>query len=489
MITIVGAGLVGSLWAILLRKKGFEVEVFERRTDLRKSLASAGRSINLVITSRGLHGLETAGLQDEVTALAVSVYGRMIHTPVGEQIYQAYGQENECNLSISRDALNRFLIERAETLGVRFHFEHELRDLDVTNRRMTFAVAAATVQEATTRSVARGASTTSEASAAMPDDRVASAPRELRERPYEILFGADGAGSRVRKCLTASQSFTESTEWLEADYKELTLPLGNDGKSQLETRALHIWPRGDHMMMALANRDGSFTVTMYLPKARFADLGSASSVEALFKAEFNDAIPLMKNYVSEFLTHPQGTLGTVRSSRWVFDGSVALMGDAAHAIVPFFGQGMNCGFEDCTTLFKLLEGQSRPEDKHDWPRILSEYERIQKPNADAIADMALENWVEMRDKVGDQAFLLRKKVDGALEAKHPGLYKSRYGLITYTLVPYAVAQKAGIVQNHLLDELIGDAKSLNDISWQKADELLGTIWEPFARANGLTTEG
>lgn len=473
MITIVGAGLVGSLWAILLRKKGFDVEVFERRADLRKSTASAGRSINLVITSRGLHGLETAGLRDEVTALAVSVYGRMIHTPAGEQIYQAYGQENECNLSISRDALNRFLIERAEHLGVRFHFEHDLRDLDLANKRMTFAVAAA-------------------ASAARPDDGVAAmtsgaqpdnraAPHELREWPYDILFAADGAGSRVRKCLATSESFSESTEWLEADYKELTLPLGLDGKPQLETRALHIWPRGDHMMMALANRDGSFTVTMYLPKARFAEFGTASAVETLFKTEFADAIPLMRNYVSEFLTHPQGTLGTVRSSRWVFNDSVALMGDAAHAIVPFFGQGMNCGFEDCTTLFKLLG------DKQDWPRVLSEYERTQKPNADAIADMALENWVEMRDKVGDRAFLLRKKVDGALEAKHPQLYKSRYGLITYTLVPYAVAQKAGVVQNRLLDELIGNAESLDEISWSKADELLRTIWKPFAEANGLTT--
>ncbi len=447
MITIIGAGLVGSLWAILLRKKGYDVEVFERRSDMRVSLASAGRSINLVITSRGLHGLDCAGIRDDVTALAVPVYGRMIHSVSGDQIYQAYGQANEFNLSISRDALNRFLISAAERAGVKFHFEHELESVDPVRRTLSFTST--------------------------------GAPKQVN---YTVLFAADGAGSRVRKALAKIESFAERTDWLEADYKELSLPLGLDLKPQLKTDALHIWPRGDHMMMALANLDGSFTSTLYFPKTHFEKLRTPEAVEALFKAEFNDARPLMKNYVQEFLEHPQATLGTVRCSKWVFHDSIALMGDAAHAIVPFFGQGMNSGFEDCTTLFDLIDG------KRDWPEILSEFERIQKPNADAIADMALENWVEMRDKVGDQAFLLRKKVDGALEARHPREYKSRYGLITYTLVPYALAQKAGLSQNALLDELIGPARSLDEIDWTRAEELLRSHWQPFVTAHKLKIE-
>ena len=446
MITIVGAGLVGSLWGLLLRKKGLDVEIYERRADMRKSEASAGRSINLIITSRGLNGLQMAGVREDVTKLAVAVYGRMIHTKTGEQIYQAYGQENECNLAISRDTLNRFLITAAEKAGVRFHFEHELEALDIDKKHLAFSNSQRSVGVA-----------------------------------YETLFAADGAGSRVRKCLAKTENLQQSTEWLEADYKELSLPLGPDGKPQLETRALHIWPRGDHMMMALANQDGSFTSTVYLPKTRFDLLRTPESVAQLFKAEFADAIPLMKNYVQEFLANPQGALGTVRTSKWVFADSVALMGDASHAIVPFFGQGMNSGFEDCTTLFTLLD-QHGPQE---WPEILREFEIRQKPNAHAIAEMALENWVEMRDRVGDQAFLFRKKVDGALEVRHPLDYKSRYGQITYTLVPYSLALKAGVVQNKLLDELIGNATTLDEISWERADQLLTTIWKPFVKAHGL----
>jgi kynurenine 3-monooxygenase len=453
VITIVGAGLVGSLWAILLRKKGYDVEVYERRGDLRLTSAMAGRSINLVITSRGLHGLEMAGIREKVLALAVPVYGRMIHTQTGQQIYQAYGQENEYNLSISRDALNRFLISEAEAAGARFHFHHDLQSLDIEQKKLVFS-------------------------------KADSPGADSRDVTYETLFATDGAGSRVRKCLAdvPTLNFIESTDWLEADYKELTIPLSLDGKPQLETRALHIWPRGDHMLMALANQDGSFTATLYLPKTRFAQLQTRETVETLFKTEFADVIPLAKTYIDEFLAHPQGTLGTVRSSRWVFNDSVALMGDAAHAIVPFFGQGMNSGFEDCTTLFSLLD------EKHGWPITLKTFEQTQKANAGAIADMALENWVEMRDKVGDQAFLLRKKVDNMLEAKHPELYKSRYGLITYTLVPYALAQQAGLVQGRLLDELIGNAKSIDEISWTKADELLRKTWVPFVEANKLRIE-
>lgn len=435
MIAIAGSGLVGSLLALLLKQSGLEnIEVFEKRPDPRKAANSAGRSINLVVTSRGLYALELAGLTKEVRTLAVPVYGRMIHPVAGECVYQAYGQEDEFNLSISRDALNRFLISKAEERGVKFHFEYEVDSLDLTSRA-------------------------------------------------EVLFGADGAGSKVRKALAAKSLTTDHTEWLEADYKELTLPLGRDGKPQLKTDALHVWPRGDHMMMALANRDGSFTVTIYLPKKSFEKLKTADSVREMFEREFKDAIPLMPNFVDEFLNHPQGTLGTVRCDNWIAD-NVALIGDAAHAIVPFFGQGMNCGFEDCSEFLKILNA----EPKTNWKSVLSNYQQARKENADAIADMALENWVEMRDKVADQKFLLRKKVEGLLEKRHPSVYKSRYGLITYTLVPYKLAQDAGRLQDEMFVELLNGIDSVEKVDWDHADRLIDSCWVPFLKRHNLRIE-
>lgn len=447
-ITIVGAGLVGSLWAVLLRRRGLEVDIYERRPDPRLDLNDAGRSINLVITSRGLNALKTAGLLDKVNPLAVPVFGRMIHSRAGELAYQAYGQEGECNFSISRAALNRFLLDEADRAGAKLFFEHEIEDVDVESRRAVFRT-----------------------------------PEGERAVSYDVLFGTDGAGSRVRRALLRRKPelFREDIQWLEADYKELTIP--RDPQETLRQDALHIWPRGGHMMMALANRDGSFTATVYLPKASapvaFEGLKSASAVRSLFESEFADAIPLMPYFENEFLTHPQGSLGTVRTSRWVFDGSVALMGDAAHAIVPFFGQGMNSGFEDCTTLLSLWEKTG------DWTKALPEFERIQKPNADAIADMALENWTEMRDKVGDPRFLFRKKVEGELERRFPGLFKSRYGLITYTLTPYAVARQAGLLQDSLFARLMEGRDDLHQIDWTAARTLFETEWTPFAKSAGV----
>ena len=454
MITLVGAGPVGSLWALLLKQKGFDVQVFEKRPDPRLNTHLAGRSINLIITSRGIYGLEKAGLMSLVDKISVPVFGRMIHSKTGELTYQAYGQKNECNYSVSRAEINNSLITEAEKAGVKFYFAHDLQHLDLPNKSLTFQCGNETVKT-----------------------------------KYEILFGSDGSGSQLRKQLVQLfPTVKDETHWLEADYKELTLPLNAEGKPQLKTDALHIWPRGAHMMMALANRDGSFTVTVYLPKNNnetksewgFNKLTGPDSVKQLFASEFSDAIAMMPNYLNEFSNNPQGHLGTVRCNHWVFENSIALMGDAAHAIVPFFGQGMNCGFEDCTALLELFE-----KNPHNWPFILSEYERTQKPNADAIADMALENWVEMKEKVGDARFLLRKKIESALEQKYPNVFKARYGLITYTLTPYSLAQKAGLVQNEIIDSLMAEAASLEDVSWTKAEQLIESKWMSFVRQNSL----
>ncbi len=445
-VTIVGAGLVGSLLAILLRQKGFEVVLYEKRQDPRHHILDGGRSINLVITSRGLHGLEKAGLVEKINNMAVPVYGRMMHSKSGETTYQAYGQENEFNLSISRGELNRFLINEAEKAGTKVYFGHDLADIDPKKRELIFS--------------------------------------HGTKASYEILFGADGAGSQLRKKLKEHFNFSERTDWLAADYKELTLPLDAEGKPQLKTNALHIWPRGGHMMMALANHNGSFTVTLYLPKTgsevAFDRIKKSADVEKLFKNEFPDAVSLMPDYVKEFVEHPQGVLGTVHSSQWVFNNSVALIGDAAHAIVPFFGQGMNCGFEDCTDLLNILE-----KNKNDWFSSLREYEKHRKTNADAIAEMALENFVEMRDKVADARFLLRKKLEAMLEKKFPGVYKSRYGMITYTLIPYHLAQKAGVLQNQIMDEILSGIDNIEQVSWEKVKTLLDSKWLPFVKNSHL----
>lgn len=441
-VTIIGAGLVGSLWAVLLRKRGMDVTVFEKRTDPRLSRNEVGRSINLVITSRGMHALEKAGLLQKALDLAVPVYGRMIHSKTGELAYQPYGKESERNLSISRSGLNQFLIEEAERSGAKVCFGHPLENIDFKNKALTFG----------------GGETYS----------------------YDLLFGTDGAGSVVRKQLAQQNLTQEKTEWLPADYKELFLPAPNS----LDTKALHIWPRGSHMMMALANLDGSFTVTLYLPKANrpisFENIKTSKDIDELFKNEFPDAIQLMPHYISDFEKNPQGALGTVRCTKWVYDNSVALMGDAAHAIVPFFGQGMNSGFEDCTNLLAILDRTNQ-----NWSEALKEYDQMQRPNANAIADMAIENWYEMSEKVADPQFQLRKKVESVLEKNFPTLFKSRYGMVTYTLIPYHLVQEAGRLQDQIFAELLKGLKSPEEVSLEKAESLLKKTYEPFLKQHGL----
>lgn len=455
-ITIIGAGLVGSLLAVLMRQRGFEVTIFEKRSDIRKEASAGDRSINLVMTSRGLNALSQAGLLDQALELSVPILGRMIHPKAGELMFQPYGNVDECNFSISRARLNQFLINAAEKAGAKMQFDYSVEMIDFESHEITF---------------------------------------DSRSKPvkYDLLFATDGAGSRVRKilCRDFPDMFQEKTEWLEADYKELFIPAGSNGQYRIEKQALHIWPRGSHMMMALANLDGSFTATLYMPRERiqssanFNEVQTSADVEALFNNEFPDAVDLMPNFVNEYEDHPQGRLGTVRCSKWVYGESVALLGDAAHAIVPFFGQGMNSGFEDCTELMKLIDIARAVPGDLEWAGILSAFEKIQKPNAHAIAEMALENWTEMRDKVGDSKFLLRKKVEGVLEKAFPESFKSRYGMVTYTLNPYAKAREAGFIQDQILDELCESITAPDQVSLAKAEARLSAELATFQKAEGL----
>lgn len=436
-VKIVGAGLAGSLLAVLLKRRGLEVEIFEKRTDPRKVSKDAGRSINLIITSRGIHGLERAGLAEKALSLSVPVYGRMIHGLDSSTVYQPYGRKEDCNYSISRSELNHFLIDAAEAAGVKFYFDHTLDQLDLEAKKATF-----------------------------------SGAQGSRTVHYDLLLGADGAGSRVRKtlCEKIPEEFKESIEWLEADYKEMFLPSAANGSPALQKDALHIWPRGSVMMMALANRDTSFTVTLYMPKnnrpVAFDQIKTEADLEKLFQEKFPDAVPLMPERAKDFFHNPQGALGTVRLNKWIYKDSLALLGDAAHAVVPFFGQGMNSSFEDCTAFDDLLQkGLSGSE-------LLDEYQNQRILNGRAIADMAIENWYEMADRVGDSKFQLRKKVESLIEARYPDQYRSRYGMICYTLVPYSEAKRLGQLQSAFLDELCSKIDSPDQVNWAKVEAAL-----------------
>lgn len=454
-LTVIGCGLVGSLWAYILKKRGYEVEVFEKRPNPKHLDSPAGRSINLVITSRGLHGLKVAGLVEKILPITVPVYGRKIHAQNGETLFQPYGRDkSECNYSVSRWDLNKALIQTCEEAGIPIHFDHDIEKIDVEKKELTFQT---------------------------PNGKVA--------RKYQCVFATDGAGSIIRKTLTTQKPeiFTEKVDWLDANYKELMLPATTDKKPAFEKNALHIWPRGSHMMMGLANGDNSFTMTLYLPKENhpfaFSNLKTETSIEKMFQSEFKDAIPLMPNYKPEFLYNPQGKLATVRMNKWVYEDSIAFLGDAAHAIVPFFGQGMNLGFEDCTTLIQFFD-----QSGHDWKGAFEKYDQYQRPNANAIADMALENFIEMRDKVGDQQFQFRKKAEALIEKNFPHYYRSRYGLITYTLTPYTLAQEVGVKQNALLTKLTQGLSKPEDLNMSEVQKILEAEFYPWMKNKGIETQ-
>ena len=451
-ISIIGAGLVGSLLSVLLQNRGHKVTLFEKRSDIRKLSSTEDRSINLVITSRGLNGLAAANLLDDAILLSVPIFGRMIHSRTGETQFQPYGNTDECNFSISRAELNKFLLNSAEKAGVKINFEYEIESIDFNKKQLVFK-------------------------------------NEPNHFAYDLLFGTDGAGSLVRHnlCKQFPLDFQEQIDWLEADYKELFMPAGANGKYQIEKNALHVWPRGSHMMMALANLDGSFTMTLYMPKTsdsnncfNFGMMKSRDSIEKMFEQDFKDAISLMPEYAQNFLTNPQGRLGTVRCSKWTYEDSVVLMGDAAHGILPFFGQGMNCGFEDCINLLKELDASAE-----NWAIALPAFEKIQKPNARAIAEMAIENWSEMRDKVGDTKFLLRKKVEALLEKEFPDIFKSRYGMVTYTMIPYSLTQEVGHIHDKILTKICDSIQSIDEISLPEIELVLREQLAPFIASNKI----
>lgn len=454
-VVVVGGGLVGSLLSIYLARQGFQVEVYERRPDMRKEAIGAGRSINLAVSTRGLFALKEIGLEQEVLKHAIPMRGRMIHSPKGELTFQQYGKDDsECINSISRGELNKVLMTHAEATGkVRYHFHQKATGFD------------------------------RETGSLQLQHQVHGLEAEV-DSP--LMIGTDGSASAIRSAMIQSPGYECTQSYLEYGYKELTIPAGEDGGSfRMEKNALHIWPRGTFMLIALPNFDGSFTCTLFLPfegAPSFRSLSTPAQVREFFSAQFPDALPLIPDLEEAFFEHPTGNMVTVKGFPWsarTRQGHVLLLGDAAHAIVPFFGQGMNCGFEDCTVLDRLLR-QSAGREK-DWSSLFGQFERIRKPNCDAIADMAVENFVEMRDRVGDPRFLMMKEVEKILQKEFPGGYVSRYSLVTFSRVLYTVAYEAGRVQEQILSELCQDLGNPKEVNLERADELIRSRLAPLLK--------
>lgn len=436
---VVGSGLAGTLMALYLAQNGYQTDLYERRQDMRKIELPAGRSINLALSARGLFALEEVGLKDRVLQRALPMRGRMMHSQASALTYQAYGQPHEYINSISRSYLNEVLLAAAEAAGVNIHFEHRCLGYDFKQ---------------------------GEALMESPQGKYA-----LKDAP---VIGADGAGSALRHALTQRVRVNYHQEYLPHGYKEITIPAGADGQFQMEPEALHIWPRENFMLIALPNPDKTFTCTLFLAfegAVSFEALQEEQAITDFFDTYFPDVPPLAPDYLQEFLHNPTGVLSTLRCDPWYVKDQLLLIGDASHAIVPFFGQGMNAAFEDCTLLNQALKTHGTD----DLEATFKAFYTDRKPNAEAIADMALDNFIEMRNTVADPEFLLHKKVALALEKRYPEQFASRYHMVSFQRVPYAQAQQQGYLQKELLSKLCQGIHSAEEVNWELAETLLNTL--------------
>lgn len=444
-ITLIGAGLNGPLLALELAKRGFQVQIFERRPDMRRVRISAGRSINLALTTRGIHALSQAGLWNSMRKIVIPMRGRMMHSVHSKLTFQRYGKDDsEVIYSISQSDLNVALMNAAEEQGVKIFFQQRCTGIDLKTGMLQ-------LRDENTET----------------DHTVET----------QVVIGCDGSASAIRNEMLRLNRFNFSQQYLDYGYKELTIPPSPEGKHVLEINALHIWPRGNYMLIALPNVDGTFGCILFLPfdgADSFEQLTDLSEVQEFFQSHFPDAMSLMPSLAENFFANPTGAMVTIKCSPWHLGGRAVLLGDSAHAIVPFFGQGINCGFEDCTYFLSLL-------DRHgpDWAKVFPEFERIRKVNTDAIADLAVENFVEMRDRVADPRFLLQKKVELALEGRYPQTFVPKYAMVTFHRVPYALALSRGFTQERILAQLCNGIERVEDLDWGKADRLIRTELTPL----------
>ncbi|CAN5532561.1 NAD(P)/FAD-dependent oxidoreductase [soil metagenome] len=438
-VIIIGAGLSGSLLAIYLAKRGIKCEIYEARSDMRNEAMTAGRSINLALSNRGISALREVGLDEFMLAEAVPMFGRMIHDIAGNTKLLPYsGRKDEFINSVSRSGLNIALINKAEKYdGVKFHFNQKCVDFDCNTGEAIFD----------SGKVEKG----------------------------NTLIATDGAGSAVRLAMMNGgiSRFNYSQDFLEHGYKELHIPPTEDSNFRLEKNALHIWARHSFMMIALPNFDGSFTCTLFIAHKNedsFEKITDKASLLNFFETNFADAIPLMPTLIEDFFTNPTGNLGTIKCFPWNVGGKALLLGDSAHAIVPFYGQGMNASFEDCRILNEMIEQQGT-----NWAKIFDEFSRQRKPNADAIADMAEENFYEMRDAVADPVFQRKRELETKLEQNFPD-YFSKYSMVTFREdLSYAVAKEKGNAQDKLLMEICANIDDVSEIDLNEVLEMLKPI--------------
>ena len=418
-VLIVGAGLVGSLLSVYMAKRGHKVKLYERRSDMRKETMAAGRSINLALSDRGLKALEKIGLADAIREISIPMHGRYIHHIDGSSAFQPYGKEGQFINSVSRGTLNKKLMDLAEENGIEIFFEHKCSQVDWKTNTVSFETNGKTV-----------------------------------DVKADLIFGADGAFSaaRLQHQLQADR-FNYQQFYIDCGYKELTILPNAEGDFAMHVNALHIWPRKEFMLIALPNLDKTFTCTLFFPfegPLSFSRLDTKEKVKDFFEKTFPDAVPLMPTYLEDFFNNPTSSLVTVKCYPWVREDKFALIGDAAHAIVPFFGQGMNAGFEDCSVLDDLMEHHG-----DNWEAILEEFQLLRKPDADAIADLAVNNFTEMRDRVADPKFLLQKKIEAKLSEKFPDKWIPAYSLVTFSPhIRYSEALANGQKQEAIMQRIM-----------------------------------
>jgi kynurenine 3-monooxygenase len=419
-IIIVGAGLVGSLWAVYMRKAGYKVVIYERRSDIRKAEISAGKSINLALSARGWNSLNAAGIKADIEKIAIPMSGRIMHSEEGELTYQPYGKKEEAIYSVSRGHLNAIMMDLAEEKGnSTIHYNHQCLNADLKNGKITLKNL-------------------------LTD--------EIFEDQADVVFAADGAYSAIRyNSMQKVDRFNFSQFYVEDGYKELLLPAGKDGSYQIEKNALHIWPRGRFMLIALPNEDGSFTCTLFMPyenhEHAFNDLDTDEKVDDFFKKVFPDFYDMMPNLVENWHQNPLSSMSITRCFPWTM-GKFALLGDSAHATVPFYGQGMNAGFEDCFVMWELYNKYGN------WKETFQEFQKIRKPDGDALQDLSLDNYYVMRDHVADKKFLLQKKIEAKLHKNYPDKWIPLYSQVSFSTIRYSEAYKNGKKQEKIMKEIM-----------------------------------
>ena len=442
-VTIVGAGPAGSMLSILLARQGLSVTMYESRPDMRTTDISAGRSINLALATRGIEALSEVGVMSEVEEILIPMMGRLIHDDGGGTSMQPYGNRpHEYINSVSRTALTSILLDAAEATGrVEINFDMCCRGVDFEGGALHFT-----------------GSTSGEAS----------------HVPFTTVFGTDGSASAVRDALLEVNDGSVVLEPLVHGYKELTMPTGSDGGSQIEREALHIWPRRDFMLIALPDLEGTFTVTLFLanegPTDSFEHLASDGPVSGFFEEHFADFAPLVPDLADQFADHPHGRLATVRTTGWAYDDRAVILGDASHGVVPFHGQGMNAAFESCIVLDACMRDYPG-----DWATAFAEFEKGRKPDTDAIADMAVANYVEMSSSVVDERYQLKRTVALELDRLWPEQFTPRYAMVMFQTIPYAEVQRRAALQGEVLEQLTGGLTDIDEVDWAAAEKMVAEL--------------